>query len=506
MTKKAVIIGAGYGGIALATLLANRGYDVHVFEKNDTPGGRISVLKKDGFTFDLGPSWYLMPEIFNDYYELFGKSATDRLQIKRLTPGYRVFFENTTPITVQGDTGKDAATFDALESGAGTQLQRYIKRSSEIYKVATGDFLYSNFERPLRLVMKHAWLLASTTTRSLDSLVSGYFKDDRIKKILEYQAVFLGNSPYELPAIYSLMSKLDFESGVFYPSRGMPSLIHDLIDLLPAGKIQYHYNTPVEQILVNEKGEAEGVTLSDGTVVDANIVISNADLHFTETRLLKPQHRSFPEKYWSKRQSSPGGLVISLGVKGELPELTHHSLLFVEKWKENFEAIYKTKTIPETASLYICNPSKSDPSLAPEGHENLFILAPIPSGVSLEDAELDTVVDRYIGQTAQMIGVPDLHERIVTKNIFTPSDFEKQYNAWDFNAFGGESHLLFQSAPLRTRNKSKKVKNLYYVGAGTYPGVGLPMCLISAQQTYKRIEGLAYDGPLLSSDIQPNLH
>ena len=498
----AIIIGAGYGGLALANLLARRGYAVSVYEKNATPGGRIAVTTRQGFTFDLGPSWYLMPEVFEQYYHLFGQSATERLALKRLTPAYKVFFEQQPPLTIAGDLASDSATFEEIEPGAANNLRRYVQKSSHIYSVATGSFLYSNFERPLRLILRHAWLLASTTLISLDRLVSRYFRDTRLKQILEYQAVFLGNSPYQLPGIYSLMSKLDFETGVFYPTKGMPSLAADLLTLTPEATITYHYDSPVKRIL-HAKKKATGIELESGEKIAADIVISNADLHHTETKLLDRSVQTYPESYWKNRQPSPGGLVISLGIKGALPELSHHSLLFVDAWKENFDAIYTKKQLPETASLYICNPSKSDPSLAPDGHETLFILAPIPAGVSLTQEELEQAAERYIAQCARMLAVPDLAERIVVRHLFTPSDFSQQYNAWLSNAFGGESHLLRQSALLRTRNTSKKLHNLYYVGAGTLPGVGLPMCLISAQQTFKKIEGIKKDGPLDPQDIMP---
>ncbi len=442
-----------------------------------------------------------MPEVFQAFYAIFEQDADTRLDIQRLTPGYRVFFEGRSPVTIQGNLDEDARTFEAIEAGAGSKLRKYIKKSAAIYNVATNDFLYSNFERPFRLIAKHVWLLASTTLVSLDHIVSRYFKSHYLKKILQYQAVFLGNSPYQLPGIYSLMSKLDFESGVFYPARGMPSLVDDLITLADNLPITFHFNTPVASIAV-ERGATSGIVLSDGTVITSDIVISNADLHHTETQLLDPKYQTYPESYWKKRQPSPGGLVISLGIKGSLPQLPHHSLLFADDWKANFDAIYKNKRIPEKASLYVCNPSKSDPSLAPAGYENLFILAPLPAGISIDTVSLDSIAQRYIQQCAEKTGIDDLEQRIVTRNYFSPDDFSSQYNAWQHNAFAGESHLLSQSALFRTRNKSKKVANLYYVGAGTLPGVGLPMCLISAQQTFKRIVGITKDGPLTPVDVE----
>lgn len=496
----ALIIGAGYAGIALANLLGKAGYAVTVVEKNSSAGGRIAVRKQDGFTFDLGPSWYLIPEAFENYYALFDESPTKRLELQKLTPGFRVFFDSRKPVTIQGSLELDAITFESLELGAGEKLRSYVRQSNKIYRTAVDHFIYSNFERPIPLIARRIWPLLLASYRSLDAHVGKSFSSQYIKQILEYQAVFLGNSPFELPALYSLMSTLDFDSGVYYPRKGMAFLAEDLVQLGNAYDISYHFNSPVQEI-TTEDSKATGVLLENGSHISADIVVSAADLHHTETTLLKRSAQSYPEAYWKKKQPGPSGLVVSLGISSELPELTHHSLLFVDAWKENFDAIYKTKTLPENASIYICNPTKSDKSLAPAGHENLFILVPLPTGIDLSEQEVQDAAAHYIEQSARMIGVPDLASRIVSQHIFSPSDFSTYYNAWEENAFGGQSHLLFQSAFFRTRNKSKKISNLYYVGASTLPGIGLPMCLISAEQTFKKIQNITADGPLRNLDI-----
>ena len=499
MRKKVIIIGAGYGGMALANMLGKAGYQVDVFEKNAEPGGRIAGYKKDGFMFDIGPSWYLMPEVFEQYYQLFGATAAERLDLVRLSPGYKVFFENEPPITIAGDLQKDAATFEQYEHNGGAKLRAYVKTSTLIYTTATKHFLYTNFQRLHELIkpeiLLHAPRMLGMIFKPLDSYVSRYFKDARLKKILEYHMVFLGSSPYQAPAIYTLMSHLDFNSGVFYPRKGMLSLASDLKNLGEHYNINYHTGAAVASITVTN-GNASGVQLADGRSFAADIVVSNADLHFTETQLLAAEHQSFPERYWKKRQAGPSGLLINLGIRGQLPQLQHHTLLFVDQWRKNFAAIYETMTIPETASMYICNPNKTDPSLAPEGTENLFVLMPLPSGVNMDNAAVNDLVDRAILQISRMINAPDLSERIVVKDVFGPNDFASRYNAWANNAFGGESHVLKQSIIFRTPNKSRKVKNLYYVGAGTTPGIGLPMCLMSAHLIYKRIMGIKTGGPI----------
>lgn len=504
MKKKAVIIGAGYGGLALANLLAKAGHEVAIYEKNPSAGGRIQVVKQNGFTFDLGPSWYLMPEIFEQYYQLFDRSAKTELDLVRFSPGYKVWSEGHEPLIVQGDVDKDMTTFEAIEPGAGKKLQRYVARSSQVYEVAVKHALYNNFTRVGDMLqwplLRQLPTMLPLVWRTLDAHVSRWFRDLRLKQLLEYHMVFLGSSPFQAPAVYSLMSHLDFRSGVYYPRRGMLELADSMERLGRSLGVAYHYNSPVKQVVLDGH-QATGIELMNGERIAADLVISAADIHHTETKLLPPAARSYSEKYWQKRQPGPGALLVSLGIKGELSNLHHHNLYFVKNWRENFAAIYETHTVPEHASLYVCNPTKTDPSLAPPGHENLFVLLPLPAGVTLTPEQKVSCKDKIIQILAEMTGEPDLPERIISQLIYGPEQFGEQFNAWQYNAFGGESHVLRQSVIFRTRNRSKKVPNLYYVGAGTLPGIGLPMCLISAQLTYKRITGNCRRGPLTKEDI-----
>jgi len=504
MKKKAVIIGAGYGGLALANLLAKAGHEVAIYEKNPSAGGRIQVVKQNGFTFDLGPSWYLMPEIFEQYYQLFGRSAKTELDLVRFSPGYKVWSEGYEPLIIQGDVDKDMTTFEAIEPGAGKKLQRYVARSSQVYEVAVKHALYNNFTqfsdvlqwpllRQLPTMLPLVW-------RTLDAHVSRRFRNLRLKQLLEYHMVFLGSSPFQAPAVYSLMSHLDFRSGVYYPRRGMLELVNSMERLGRSLGAAYHYNSPVKQIVLDSH-QATGIELVNGERIAADLVISAADIHHTETKLLPPAARSYSEKYWQKRQPGPGALLVSLGIKGKLSNLHHHNLYFVKNWRENFAAIYETGTVPEHASLYVCNPSKTHPELAPIGHENLFVLLPLPAGVTLTPKQELVCTDKIIKILGEMTREPDLPRRVVSQLIYGPGQFGEQFNAWQYNAFGGESHLLRQSVMFRTRNRSKKVPNLYYVGAGTLPGIGLPMCLISAQLTYKRITRNHRHGPLAKEDV-----
>jgi len=498
-TQKVIIIGAGIGGLATANLLAKAGHEVHVYEKNSVAGGRAGLLRQDGFTFDTGPSWYLMADVFEHYYNLLGETTKSQLKLKRLQPAYKVFFEAGDPLTITSNLENDANTFESFEPGAGNQLKKYVASSSKIYKLALKHFLYSNFEKPSELlhpeIIKNSGALLKRTSRSIHSYVSGYVKDQRLQQILEYAMVFLGTSPFDAPSLYSLMSALDFEEGVFYPEGGLYTIITTLEDLGNKLGVQYHYNCETKHIR-STKDRATGIELKSGKFISADIVISNADLHHTETKLLSPSNRSYPETYWKKQEAGPSALLMYLGIKGKIPKFQHHNLLFVKQWKQNFEDIYQNKKPPKKASIYICKPSQTDASVAPKGDENIFVLVPLPSGVSLSEEQQKELTNHYLNQIKTMTGV-NLKSRIITQSYYGPNDFADKLFSWQSSMLG-PSHILKQSAFFRTPNLSKKLSNLYYVGAGTTPGIGLPMCLISAELVYKRIIGEKKGGRLES--------
>ena len=498
MSQHVVIIGAGIGGLATANLLAKAGYRVSMYEKNSQPGGRAGTMTIDGFTFDTGPSWYLMPEVFEHYFSLLEKSVDQELDLIKLTPAYKVFFEKHSPVTITGDERKDSETFESIEHGAGVRLTDYIAKGDDIYKLSLKHFLYTNFSS-IRDFTKHDVMRRGLTMTKLaltpiDPYVRKFVTDIRLRQILEYPMVFLGSSPYSAPALYSLMSALDFREGVFYPQGGLYTIIERIVAIGDELGVSYHYDSPVKQI-TTRAGVASGIMLADGTHVDAGIVISNADLHFTETQLLQAKDRSYPARYWDKREAGPSALLMYLGVKGTLPELEHHNLFFVDDWKQNFDNIFNDKKLPFPASMYVCKPSQTDASVAPKGSENVFVLVPLPAGVSLNDSGVETVADKYLALVEEKFNIPDLRSRLVVKKFFGPDDFTDTFNAWQGTALG-PSHILRQSAIFRTPNKSKKVRNLYYVGGSTTPGIGLPMCLIGAELVYKRLAGDKRGGPI----------
>ena len=497
MPKSVAIIGAGIGGLAVANMLQKAGFQVHVYEKNEQLGGRAGKRVTKGFTFDTGPSWYLMPAVFEQYFALFNINVNRELDIKRLDPAYKVFFESRNPVTVHGDLQKDAKAFDAIEPGSGNALKRYVTEGNEIYHMAMKHFLYTNFTDPRDLVNRE--VLASTgrmaklLLTTIHARVKTFVTSKPLQQILEYPMVFLGTSPFKAPAMYSLMSALDFKEGVFYPAKGMYSIIELLVKIGTRLGVEYHTGVSVQSI-IHDNGKAIGIKVNQQTI-PADIVISNADLRHTELTLLDAPARSYPDSFWQKKEAGISALLLYIGVKGSLPQLQHHNLLFVDKWRENFEDIYEAKQIPDSASLYVSRTSATDPSTAPKGHENMFVLAPLPTGVTLTPSQQRSLATKFIAQIATAINETDLQKNIVSLETFGPNDFSDTFNAWQGTALG-MSHLLKQSAMWRIPNKSKKLSNLYYVGANTVPGIGLPMCLIGAELVYKRIMNIQRGGPV----------
>lgn len=487
---KVVVIGSGIGGLGLAALLGQAGYDVSLYEQHPGPGGRASRLESDGFTFDTGPSWYLMPGVFSHFYDLLGERIENHLNLDKLNPAYKVFYESQSPVTITGDIEKDSETFEAMEEGAGKNLRQYVAEAEKIYNLSLDNFLYTNFDKYSKLVkpevIKNSPKMITMSLSTMHRHVSKYFKNPKLQQIMEYSSVFLGNSPFKSPALFSLMSALDFSEGVYYPKGGIYKIIESLEELCIKREVKIHYNSPVVKINT-ENGRTTGVSLKNGEFIKADIVVSNADLYFTETKLLSDDARSYDNSYWDKKTPSPSAILMYMGLNKKAPQLEHHNLLFVDAWQANFENIFSSKKLPDKASMYICAPSKTDPTVAPKGKENIFVLVPVPAGMKLSQKQHDKAVAHYTKHISQITGV-NLDENIAVKIIKNPSYFSEQFNAWEQTMLG-PSHLLRQSAMFRTPNKSKRLNNLYYVGAGTTPGIGLPMCLISAELVYKRIAG-----------------
>ncbi|MDR6970943.1 phytoene desaturase family protein [Leifsonia shinshuensis] len=514
--QRVVVVGGGIAGLATAALLAREGYAVTMLEQNRTLGGRAGSWEHDGFRFDTGPSWYLMPEVFDHFFRLMGTSTAEQLDLVTLDPGYRVFSEDgRPPLDIRADGVANRAVFENEEPGAAAALDRYLAGAEDTYRMAVDRFLYSTFAdlRPLFApdLLRRLPRLARLLLEPLDRYAAGFVQDNRLRQVLGYPAVFLGTSPGKAPSMYHLMSHLDLDDGVRYPLGGFTELIDRIAALAEEAGARIVTGARVTAIRTAQDGKrahARGVDYRDAAgaqhTLDADIVVSAADLHHTETQLLPPSLRTHPENAWERRDPGPGVVLAYLGVRGRLPQLTHHNLFFTTDWEANFQTIYGPDPgIPDPASLYVCMPSETDPEVAPEGYENLFVLIPVPADVSLGaggmdgagDRAIERAADAAIRQISAWAGIPDLADRIVLRRTVGPEDFASEFNAWRGGALG-PAHTLRQSAFFRPGNASKKVDGLLYAGCSTIPGIGLPMCLISAELVVKRLRGDGSGGPL----------
>ena len=504
----AAIVGGGIAGLATAALLARDGWSVTLFEARDELGGRAGSWESGGFRFDTGPSWYLMPEVFEHFFRLLGTTADAELDLVTLDPAYRVYPQpdaegtdsGSTPVDVRSGRALARALFEEREPGAGVRLDEYLDSARSAYDLAVDRFLYDTYASYGGLadpaVTTQLPRLVPLLTRTLEDHVARSFSDPVLRQILGYPAVFLGASPDTAPALYHLMSHLDLDDGVRYPRGGFTALIAAIARLARAEGANVRTGTPVERILV-AGGRARGVRLADGTEHHADLVVSTADLHHTEHALLPATERSYSERWWQRRNPGPGALLILLGVEGDLPQLAHHTLLFARDWDRNFADVFGSPgRIPDPASIYICRPSATDDTVAPGGSENLFVLVPMAAAPELGhggidgagDEAIERAADRVIAQIARWCGIDDLAARVRVRRTIAPADFEQDLGAWRGGALG-LAHTLGQSAVFRPRGASAKVDDLLYAGTSVLPGIGLPMCLISAELVVKRLRG-----------------
>lgn len=509
--ETAIVIGAGAAGLATAALLGREGYRVTVLERLDTIGGRSGEETVDGFRFDTGPSWYLMPDAFDHFFALFGKRTADLLDLVDLTPAYRLFAEGYPPLDVTSGRAEAEALFESIEPGAGRALGHYLDSAAETYDMAVERFLYTTFSgvgavADAELLPRYGEL-AKLLTVPLNSFVARRFRDTRLRQMLTYPAVFLSSHPSRTPSMYHLMSHTDLVQGVQYPQGGFTAVMEALHGLAVEQGAEIRLGADVAAITFQGR-RATGVRLVGGEEIRADVVVSCADLHHTETRLLPKEKRTYPERYFAPRDPGLGTVLVMLGVDGALPQLAHHNLLFSREWAPDFEAVFNApepaRPLGASRSIYVSMPSATDPSTAPEGCENLFVLVPVPAAESLGHGDMyraqaspavERIADAAVAQIAEWCGIADLAERVVVRKTLGPADFAERYNAWSGGSIG-PAHTLRQSAFFRGRNQSRKLDNLLYAGATTAPGVGVPMCLISAENVVKRLRGDRSPGPL----------
>lgn len=509
--SRAIVVGGGVAGLATAALLGREGYEVTLLEARAELGGRAGSWEAGGFRFDTGPSWYLMPEVFEHFFRLLGTTSAEQLRLVRLDPGYRVFFEGADePLDVAADVETTLARFERLEPGSAASVRRYLDSAGGTARLAVERFLYTDFASPRpfldRALLRRLPRLVRLLLQPLERFIAGHVRHPRLRQVLGYPAVFLGTSPGAAPAMYHLMSHFDLVDGVRYPMGGFAALVERLIALAEREGATLVRGARVTRI-DTEGGRATGVRYTDAEgrerSLDAELVVSTADRHRTETTLLGDAERVRAERRWARAVPGPGAVLVMLGVRGRLPQLAHHNLLFARDWSTEFARLDgRLGGRGDTASLYACRPSATDPGVAPPGDENLFLLVPVPAdppgapeagigggGVDgAGDPAVERIADAAIAQLAEWAGVPDLAERIVVRRTVGPRDFAREYGSWRGSALG-PAHVLRQSAMFRAGTTSRTVAGLRFAGATVSPGIGLPMCLISAELVVKGLWG-----------------
>jgi len=501
MNNRIIVIGGGFGGLATSLLLSKKGYSVSCFEKNDYLGGRVGYLEANKFKFDTGPSWLLMPEIFDHFFSLANIQKRNIPKFIKLTPAYKVFYEDGDELEIITNNKKNYQTFNKYQLGGGAKLKRYLEQSTKLYKLSIERFLYNNFDKKLNFI--DSKLLIQTPkfikflNTSLDKYVSTNFNNQKLKQILEFHSVFLGASPYKAPSIYSLMSHLDFIDGVYYPENGMYSLVELLKEECIKAGVKFYLNSPLQKLSFKDNKIVAAQFKNQH--FKADIFISNTDPTYFENNFLPQQFRDINKKA-SNYQYGPSAILILLGIKGKLANIQHHNLFFVDNWQKSFDTIFKDKQWPNQASMYVSKTSATDKTVAPKNHENIFVLIPGPAK-DISDEEANELADEYLKQLAIGIKCPDLTERVVYKKVLGPKYFSTSFNSPNASALG-LSHTLSQSAFFRTKNKNSKLDNLFHVGANTLPGIGLPMCLISAELVYKHLTNDYSIGPILTEQLK----
>ncbi|GGX10842.1 phytoene desaturase family protein [Aquimarina muelleri] len=483
MSKKVVIIGSGFSSLSASCYLAKSGFNVTIYEKNDTIGGRARQFKKDGFTFDIGPSWYWMPDVFESFFRDFDKSISDFYTLDKLSPAYKVFFKNNESITIGDSLDKIYDTFEMEEKGSSIKLKKFIHIAKNNYEVAIKKLVYRPGVSPAELITKETILKIGQFFSTISKEVRKEFKNEKLIQILEFPVLFLGAKPSDTPAFYSFMNYADFGLGTWHPKGGMYQVILGMEKLAKSLGVVIKTNTTVEKIEV-KNNKTVGVIVNS-TKIKSDTVLCGADYHHGET-LLDKEYRQYSEKYWSNKTFAPSSLLFYVGFDKKLKNINHHNLFFDTDFEKHAKEIYDTPKWPEKPLFYANFTSVTDKKSAPEGMENGFFLIPLAPGIEdteeLREIYFEKIITRFEVLTKQKI-----KNNIMFKESFCVKDFIKEYNSYKGNAYGMANTLL-QTAFLRPKLKSKKVKDLFFTGQLSVPGPGVPPSLISGKLVAGLIE------------------
>jgi phytoene desaturase len=477
--KKAVVIGAGFAGMSAACYLAKDGFDVTVLEKNEMAGGRARKFDAEGFVFDMGPSWYWMPDIFEKFFADFGKKPSDYYQLKRLSPSYSVYFDDGKAVKIPSDMQELKLLFEQYEKGSGEKLEQFLNDAAYKYNVGINDLVHKPGVSLLEFasidLMRDVMRL--NVFKSFYKHAREYFSHPHLLQLLEFPVLFLGATAQNTPALYSLMNYADMQLGTWYPMGGMFEIVKGMKELAESLGVNFVFNSAVTNFEYNNNGNINSVSCNS-TKYEADVVIGSADYNFLDTQLLK-EKRNYSDKYWNNRTMAPSCLLFYLGIDKKVKNLEHHNLFFDKDFTKHAFEIYEEAKWPSDPLFYVCAPSKTDKTVAPEGKENLFLLMPVAIG--LEDNE--QVREKYyhimMDRLENLIG-EEIRQYVIYKKSYAQSNFISDYNSFKGNAYG-LANTLKQTAILKPSIRSKKVKNLFFSGQLTVPGPGVPPSLISGK-------------------------
>jgi phytoene desaturase len=477
--KKVTVIGSGFSGLASASILAQKGFSVTVFEKNSLPGGRARKYEADDFIFDMGPSWYWMPDVFEKYFNSFGKTTADYYSLVRLDPSYRIFYGKNDYLDIPSGVEALCRLFDQLEPGSSQHLLRFLEEGKFKYNLGINNLVYKPGRSVLELldadVLKGIFKLH--VFQSISTYIRKFFKEPRIIKLLEFPVLFLGATPEKTPALYSLMNYADMSLGTWYPMGGMYKIVEGLVDLANEQGVDFRFNSPVQRLEMHHT-KTKGVW-SGGKFFGTDYVVAGADYHHVEQQLIPKEFRRYSENYWNSRVMAPSSLLFYIGINKKINNLLHHTLFFDQDFSLHAREIYDDPKWPTAPQFYVSCPSKTDPSVAPAGCENLLILIPVAPGLDDNDSHREKYFTLVLKRLEHILG-EDVRDHIIFKRSYAHNDFISDYNAFRGNAYG-LANTLWQTANLKPGMVNKKIKNLFYTGQLTVPGPGVPPALISGQ-------------------------
>jgi phytoene desaturase len=476
MRKKIIIIGSGFSSLSAAAYLAKAGYQVEIYEKNSSIGGRAQQYKKDGFTFDIGPTWYWMPDVFDDFFADFGKKTSDYYDLIKLNPAYSVYFGKLDKISIADNPEEIAQTFESIEPGSAAHLSKFLKDAEHNYNIGVKKIVYRPGLSPFELITPQTIVRVAKFFTNISSQIRKKFKNPRLAQILEFPVIFLGAKPKNIPAFYNFMNHADFGLGTWHPKGGMYKVIEGIEKLVLELGVKIHTNSEVNKISV-VNGVANGIYV-DNQLIEADIVLSGADYHHSEI-LLDKQYRVYSEEYWNKKVFAPSALLYFVGFDGKIKNVNHHTLFFDTDFDAHTTVIYDKPGLPDEPLFYASFPSISENAFSPEGKEAAIFLIPMAPGYKDSEEVRELYFEKIITRLENLTD-QKLKDKILFKKTYGMNDFVRDYNSYKGNAYG-LANILLQTAFLRPKLKSKKVKNLYFTGQLTVPGPGVPPSLISGK-------------------------